>query len=242
MQTQAREALFCATVRVRDGAGVVVKSGRTSVIVTAYHVVSVGDPNRVWAGSTFSDCTVLAHDEKLDLAILTSPPELEKFGLEIAPSNAPLGEQIWASAFPSGWDGHDPILARGTVAGFGQTENWATIDGSWGLSGGPMCSIVDDRVLVAGVMLGRAGDTSARLAVNRRVLDSSRATIRALQTKADSLPPTNVTTQMLQLAIKTMEVQVRMFEETAHLLEEHFRTGFVRFASAKEMGTLLGPA
>jgi Trypsin-like peptidase domain len=223
-------AVVRATVRVGSGSGVVIRSGSAAVIATAQHVVEDNREHRIRWPEGFADRTVVVRDESNDLAILASPPELEDFAISVvdADHESEIGDDVCASGFPSGWDETHPVLARGVVAGLG-SENWVNLDGTWGNSGGPLCRIMNSRPFVVGILLGRAGDVNEKLADLRKGLEQSRG---ALQAPKAHLAGVNPEWQGL-LGV------LNIAKEISELMEDHFRTGFLRFAAASDLRKLL---
>lgn len=147
---QALAAMLRATVRVGDasgvvGSGVVIRNGNATLVATAHHVVEGDGPHCIWWRDGFVGATVLAFDEAADVAVLAAPPQVDDIAVTLAntENEAAIGDDVWATGFPGGWQGADPVLARGVVAGFGPRENWIDIDGTWGNSGGPISRVID---------------------------------------------------------------------------------------------------
>jgi len=133
----ALAAMLRATVRVGKGSGVVVRNGGAALVATAHHVVPGDGPHRIrWPGG-FQDATVLSRDEPSDVAVLASPPQLEAVPLAVAAAEgeAVIGDDVWVSGFPRGWDDLGPVLAKGVIAGVA-SESWVNVSGTWGNSGG----------------------------------------------------------------------------------------------------------
>ncbi|HZL18535.1 MAG TPA: serine protease [Polyangia bacterium] len=123
MTTEPRDpalaALARATVHVGTGSGVVIWPPNSALLIaTAAHVVRTGEVHLVRKGAVFDGRPVIAHDEQLDLALLTAPTALEAAALEITDetTDALPGDGIWAAGFPQGWDGPEPVVVPGTIA------------------------------------------------------------------------------------------------------------------------------
>jgi hypothetical protein len=131
------------------------------------------------------------------------------------------------------------VLVRGAVAGI-EAESWANVDGSWGNSGGPICRVVDGRPIVSGIVLGRGGETNEDLDDLRRrasgvlgELEQLGELIRAdIESARDADP-------RLASDVGWEAFQVRGMVEIATLLDQHFRTGFLRYADAVAIRKLL---
>jgi hypothetical protein len=249
----ALRRMLSATVRVNDGSGVVVRSGSNVVIATANHVVKPSELARVWHDTDFSEVTVLAKSVSDDLAVLGCPAILEPGALDLAEgdSEAVVGDSIWAGGFPRGWSGTQPVLARGTVAGMGQ-ENWVNLDGTWGNSGGPLCRALEDGSSpLIGVLLGNASEPHEAL----RMLNESYAEAQAdMQPKLKParrviakpslfsriwVGPIDVISDIFDMHRQSLVLGYREGRIVLRLLEEHFRTGFLRFAAARDLRKLL---
>jgi hypothetical protein len=222
-----------ATVRVGSGSGVVIRNGANTLIATAAHVVKGDGPHLIkWPGG-FDEQGVLARDDKADVAVLAAPPKLEAFALDVDDIEAEVGDSVTAAGFPDGWNELHPVLARGVIAGYGE-ENWVNLDGTWGHSGGPLCLIVSGaRPLVVGILLGRAG------AVNRQ-LEHLRKYFTRQHEAALEHPVIMHVVGWVDTALQTIDGVTGFLKEMTSLMDDHFRTGFLRFASATDVLKLLG--
>jgi hypothetical protein len=242
------DAVMKATVRVGKGSGVVIRSGAHALIATAEHVVE-GESEQLirWPGG-FDEQAVLARDSKTDVAVLAAPTKLDGVALAVEDIGPEPGDEVIAAGFPDGWDQTHPVLARGVIAGFG-TENWVNLDGTWGNSGGPLCFLVGVRPRVVGILLGRAGAASRELdelrktnqrflaqleADREKVLSHERNAIAAAA--GGAMTPAAI--QWLDRA-QTASLQATSVDRLLGLLDDHFRTGFLRFARASEILQLL---
>jgi hypothetical protein len=242
----ALDAMLGATVRVAEGSGVVIRNGGVTLIATANHVVRDGTTRHVRCGELSADCSVVTKHEESDLALLTAPPTFDEVALEIAGDSAfaRVGDAVWASGFPRGWRGDRPLLARGAIAGFGD-ENWVNLDGTWGQSGGPLCRIAAGVPLVVGILLGNASDSSDELIKSREAFQRGRRMSEEMIGKADELlatrmqEPGGLFAGIQRLAALLFSQTVMAGGMVTELIDEHFRTGFLRFADASEIGKLL---
>lgn len=247
MTTEPRDpalaALAGATVRVGKGSGVVIWPPNSALLIaTAAHVVRTGETHMVRKGSVFEDRPVIARDEDLDVALLTAPSGLEKAAIEVADetTGALPGDGVWAAGFPRGWSGPDPVLARGTIAGLGD-ENWINVDGTWGNSGGPIVRVIGGASVVVGILLAKAGQANRDLESLRkdvRAFDSDLEVEIAKKTKQPGSLSDPKVIQFLDAA-KTASLHARSSDRILGLLDDHFRTGFLRFAPVADLRKLL---
>jgi hypothetical protein len=213
-------------------------------------------------GTVFDERPVIARDEHLDLALLTAPAGLEGTAVEIAEgkTDALPGDGIWAAGFPRGWDGPDPVVVPGTIAGLSD-ESWVNVDGIWGDSGGPLCRLLDgQKAVLAGIMLGNTKGVSKALkdwgklfgetaGDSRLALEQLRTGNPALakQTMAELRAPLKLETTAGRLDPSSAPAHIRLVammgalgnSALAGLIEDHFRPGFLRFAPVSGIRKLL---
>lgn len=298
--TPALESFLNATVRVAAGTGVLARNGSHTVVVTAAHVVAEahqagsegGAPTsdaslRVWSGTGWTDCGVLARDEKSDLAILEAPRDSDGRGLALLDREMLPGEELWTCGHPRGWDStRAPVLCRGIVAGVDAEARWANLEASWGNSGGALALTAGDRAVLGGIALGRAGGAHRDLEDFRKLLErgvdvqEGKAAQISIQEEAAKEQLARVTERRKQLRAMLAEGKVQEddvfrdlgpllterqkvqaeqrrlkdlrakhkdavrqmlgFSLVAEHIEDHFRTGFVRFAGVAAIRNLLG--
>jgi hypothetical protein len=232
-------ALFRATVRVADGSGVLIRNGKTRLVATAAHVVRDGEIHMVRNGIVFGECPVVARDDKLDVALLTPPTALEALALDVAEDQAEAlpGDPIWAAGFPRGWNGSDPVIVPGTVAGIGE-ESWLNLDGTWGNSGGPICRLVEGQPMVAGILQGNASEASRGLDVFEKLAKGMSDHLDAV---SDSMYGSTPDLKFMRGAIGLFASHMSMSEMLGSLVRNHYRTGFVKFTPVGDLRKLLGP-
>jgi hypothetical protein len=239
----ALAAMWRATLRVGDGSGVLVTSGKTAVLATANHVVEGDGPHRIrWPGG-FTDATVLTRNKSRDLAVLAAPRALEGDALALPEpeEDAVTGDDVWASGFPGGWNGEEPVLARGAIVGVGD-QNWVNLDGTWGNSGGPLCRPSTEGAIVIGILLGNASDPSARLRDYRRLFEQHREMEKTVKEPRDnpSAPPEiQVLRDLWGATFRLAKHDVEIGLAVSDLIAEHFRTGFLLFTPASDLRKLL---
>lgn len=237
-----------ATVRVGNGSGVVLRNGANALIATAEHVVEGDGKHLIRWPDGFDEQAVLARNTKADVAVLAAPRKLDEVALDVEDIGPEPGDEVIAAGFPDGWDQAHPVLARGVIAGFG-AENWVNLDGTWGNSGGPLCFLVGVRPRVVGILLGRAGAASRELDELRKInnrflteLEANRETVLSHERNAIAAAGGGVMNpaaiQWLDRA-RTASLQATATDRMLGLLDDHFRTGFLRFARAPEVLELL---
>jgi len=224
-------AIARATVRVGNGSGVVIRSRSHTLIATAAHVVEGDGPHRIWWPGDFTEQPVVQRDSDADVAILAAPPKLDAAAIDVADPEPEVGEDVSAAGFPGGWEGLHPVLAHGVIAGLGK-QNWVNLDGTWGNSGGPLCRTVNATPSVVGLLLGRAGD------VNRQ-LENLRKYFKAQHEAALEHPFISQIVTWVDPALQTLDGVTGFLKQMADLMDDHFRTGFLRFAPASEVRKLL---
>jgi hypothetical protein len=267
MATDPRDSalleVFRATVRVANGSGVVIwPSNSPLLIATAAHVVRTGENHLVRRGAVFDECPVITRDDRLDLALLRAPQGLEKVAIEVADetTDALPGDPIWTAGFPRGWDGPDPVVAAGTIASLG-LECWVNVDGSWGDSGGPLCRALNGRAVLVGNLLGNTKGVSKALedwvrmfgedaGAARLALEGLRERHSALSKEAvaEMTKPLKIDALLGKLDPSSPTVQIKLLTlmhahgstALARLIEDHFRTGFLRFGPVAGIRKLLG--
>lgn len=252
-----------ATVRVNEGSGVVIRNGMAILIATAAHVVRDRETQQVGTSPASNECHLLNSDVDMDTALLTAPPQFESVALPMADGcvEALPGDQIWGAGYPRGWNGSHALIAAGTVAGLGD-QNWLNLDGTWGGSGGPVCRVLGEQAFVAGILLGNASSASGDLrlsvthfdeavaaadawvehfegrsaGIERRIAEAGKSNMRSEQMKelGTALMFSEVALQgSLQAKITSTSQSV-----LAQLIEDHFRTGFLRFAPVTHLRKL----
>ena len=252
-------AMARATVRVADASGVVFRNGRNYLIATAAHVVKDADAQSVRKGALFGDGQVISRNEHLNLALIVPPLAFEAVAIDLVePSEDALpGDSIWGCGFPRGWSGTHPVIAPRTIAGVGE-KCWVSIDGSWGASGGPLCRLWEGRPRVIGILLGNAShasealntwiNTFAQHAAESRVAIErfrKRPALPTLEELIEPLEPDGLEEAMM--GPSSPEIQRQLADHAnamagmalARLIEEHFRTGFLRFAPVADVRKLL---
>jgi S1-C subfamily serine protease len=232
-------AIFRATVRVADGSGVVIRNGKTVLVATAAHVVRDSEAHMVWKGTVFGDCPVIARDDNLDIAVLTSPVKLEEVALDVADEQADTlpGDPVWAAGFPQGWNGSDPVIVSGTVAGIGK-ENWLNLDGTWGNSGGPICRLLEDRPIVAGIVQGNASEASRGLDLFDQLTKGMSERLAAVSDSMEA--PSTSDLKFMRGTMGLLASHMKVSEMLGSLVRNHYRTGFVKFGPVADLRKLLG--
>lgn len=231
--------IFRATVRVAKGSGVVIRNGKATLIATAAHVVRGGEMHAVRRGAIFRECSVIARDDDLDVAVLEPPPELEAAAIAVADEAAEAlpGDPICAAGFPRTWVGSEPVIVPGAVAGVGE-QSWLNLDGTWGNSGGPICRVVHDQPMVVGILLGNASEASNAL----DQFDKQTKVIGdRLAAFAESMAATTPELQWMRGQMGLMASHMSMAQAVGALVRQHFRTGFVNFAPVADLRKLLSP-
>jgi hypothetical protein len=237
----ALASIVAATVHVANGSGVVIHPpGGVPVIATAAHLVKESEAQRVWKGGVTESCHVVGWDEDLDVAVLTTdamPPIAPPLQVARPDQDLAPGDAIWVSGFPSGWKDWTPVIVPGTVAGVGE-DCWLTLDGTWGHSGGPVCRIVDGVALVSAILRGRAGPVHQSLVAIRGVLKKSGPLLenfRELVAEMERRGTDAAEVSLLRFLISNERANTKTGERILDLLEQHFRTGFVRVASGSDL-------
>jgi S1-C subfamily serine protease len=167
---------------ISEGTGFVHKSGW---IVTAAHVVRpCGSAFRVQtvSGQNLSVKEV-KRDDLLDLAIVSTDPKPETGStLPISAKTLfSLGSKVSTWGFPSGYNGHVPLLSVGYLAGaipvkneFGVSPPQWVVNGAFNLgnSGGPVISIEDGAVI--GVVSSKLAPIPKDLEISLNALSTNR--------------------------------------------------------------------
>ena len=258
-----------ATLRVNNGAGVVLAAGqgRTRVIVTAYHVVKDRAPDVIlnYRGREIPT-TVIYTDESRDVALVSMPGDLETDSIPLYQSTdgVALGDEVWIVGYPTGWTGTVPVVGSGRLAAVGP-ECWVNADSTWGNSGGPVVVLTPHGPHVVGIVLGRAGETHAEakilqakfLEAELRLTKETEAFAGRVAKARDKLssgwkwPIIWQFRQLLSLLIdmfgfatsSSLEVGAYAFKAAGRLSEsvdQHFRTGYVRMATADDIADARG--
>lgn len=226
--------LLGACIRVGGGTGFLVRrrSG-ARIVLTAQHVV--GEQHTVsarWAGGQGA-LQVIHADAERDIAVLDAIVALDANpALRLATVAPEPGDAVAYAGYPTGWNDLVAVLQRGWIAASGGQELWFDGNANPGNSGGPVTAHEGNEVVVAGVLLGRAGNVEDALSTFQR---QAKATDEAAQ--RFHFPMTmggmNVIDDMLRLSTRsTLNLSI--------LLDRHFRTGLVRAASLTRIAEVLG--
>ena len=235
-------ALINATVRVNSAAGFVLDrgSGIPQVVISASHVVKNNPANiTITINRKTSSASELIKNDTADVSILTVSGNLGASGLQLIDSAEPiaLGDEVWSSGFPSGWNGPAAVLSRGIVAGVAEKEEpspWLHIGGNWGCSGGPIVALTSKGPRVIGIVLGGAGSPNDEIKATiddqpfRTHLEDQATAVRARNPAPGWL--------VINGILSTMGNMIGFF---GRRINEHYRTGFIRIATAEQIRSLL---
>jgi hypothetical protein len=238
-------ALFRATVRLQtksgSGSGVVIRGPSGPLVATAAHIFNRDEQPIIRKSGLLAEGSVVGRDPERDVALLMAPSELGQVALELADDEDPArpGDAIWGAGFPAGLEGTDPALVPGVVATVGE-KNWANLDGTWGNSGGPICAIRETGPKVVGILLGRAGDVNRTLQSFRSMVEFATQKIVEFGPLFEQVATASGTDPALpRVLMSGQRLSLDTSRRVLELLEEHFRTGFLRFAPVVDLRRLL---
>lgn len=210
----ALQLAFDSTIRVNNGSGVIINNKGTPVIISAAHVVGKAPRALLrWSGGT-AHGDVLISDDESDISVISYGGELPTGGVHLLDDSKTisLGDALWVSGFPGGWEDTYPVISSAELAGVGR-KTWIRTDCIWGNSGSPIIHIEHDLAYLAGIVLGNIGEAE-------RLLHVAIEEIKLRGTEAAN--------PMAQGVFGLIKIVLDM-------VKTHFRTGFIEMATYEDI-------